>query len=73
MIGLLCRIMIGVAITATAGYTVYTVYKRISRSTIKDEVKNQLDENGIISEALKAKIKEKGNNIIKRLFGHPCG
>ena len=62
MLGLLARVIIGVAIAGAAGATVYGVYKYITRDTARDEIKEKVQDSDVFKEAFKAKYKEKSEN-----------
>lgn len=61
MIGLLARVLIGVAIGAAAVGTTYAVYKILTKDKIKEDVQSQLSEKEqhIVDEAFDIKVKEK--------------
>jgi hypothetical protein len=58
MIGLLLRVAVGVIAAAATAAVVYTVYKKITKKTIVEEAKKQLEKNDVFEAALKAKITE---------------
>lgn len=67
MVGLLFRVVVGVAAAAVAGGTAYAVYKYLTRDNIKEEITNklELEDEDIMRKAFNAKVKEKSQNSVK--------
>lgn len=67
MIGLLARVIIGVAAVGAVGgtaYGVYNVYKLITRETAKKEIISQIEKNDDFKNFFKAKCMQKKNEAI---------
>lgn len=62
MIGLLARVVIGVAFAGVAGATVYGIYKCLTPDTAKSEIKEKVQDSPAFKEAFKAKYKERSEN-----------
>ena len=62
MLGLLARVVIGVAFTGLAGVTAYGVYKYLTRDTVKTEINEKVQESDAFKDAFKEKNKEKSEN-----------
>lgn len=60
MLGLLARVVIGVA----AGAAAYGVYKYITRDSAKTEIKEKIEYNNEFQNAFKAKVKSKSGETI---------
>lgn len=67
MVGLLFRVVVGVAAAAVVAGTAYTVYKRITKDNVKEEItkKLELEDDNIMKKAFNAKIKQKSQNSVK--------
>ena len=67
MVGLLFRVVVGVATAAVVGGTAYAVYKYITRDNVKEEITNklELEDENILNKAYNAKVKEKYQNSVK--------
>lgn len=67
MIGLLFRVVVGVAAAATVGGTAYAVYKCIAKDNVKEEISNklELEDEDIMKKAFNAKVKEKSQHSVK--------
>ena len=62
MIGLLARVVIGVASAGLAGATTYGVYKCLTRDTVKEEINEKVQDSDAFKDAFKAKFKERNEN-----------
>lgn len=62
MLGLLAKIVLGVAFAGGVGAAVYGVYKLVTRDTIKEEVNEKIHEDDKFKDAFKAKVKKKSEN-----------
>ena len=64
MLGLLARVVIGIAVAGAIGEKVYAVYKLITKDTVKEEVKQKLlaEDSSFFQKAFSAKVKEKSQN-----------
>jgi hypothetical protein len=62
MLGLLARVVIGVALAGTTGAVAYGVYKMITRDSAKNEINSRIEDDDKFKDAFKAKYKEKSAN-----------
>ena len=62
MIGLLARVVIGVAFAGLAGAATYGVYKFLTRDTVKEEINEKVQDSDAFKDAFKAKYKERSEN-----------
>lgn len=67
MIGLLFRVVVGVAAAAAVGGTAYAVYKCITKDNVKEEISNklELEDEDVMKKAFNAKVKEKSQHSVK--------
>lgn len=61
MLGLLFKIVVGIATAAAVGGTAYAIYKCITKDNIKEEIINQieLEDNDLWGKIFKAKVQKK--------------
>lgn len=62
MFGLLAKVVVGVAVISLAGMATYSLYKCLTRDTIKEEINENAKYIEVFKEAFKAKYKEKKEN-----------
>ena len=62
MLGLLARVVIGVALGGLAGAATYGVYIRLTRDTVKKEINEKIQNSDVFKDAFKAKFKGKNEN-----------
>lgn len=62
MIGLLARVVIGVALAGVAGAATYGVYKYLTRDSVKEEINEKVQCTDAFKDAFKAKYKERSEN-----------
>ena len=62
MLGLLARVVIGVAFAGAAGAAAYGVYKLLTRDNVKEEINSKVENNDAFKDAFKAKYKERSEN-----------
>lgn len=61
MIGILARVVIGVALSGIAGAM---VYKCLTPDTVKQDIQEELREQDTLEEAFKAKVRKKSKHTI---------
>lgn len=62
MLGLLARVVIGVAFAGLAGAATYGVYKYLTRDAAKNDINEKVQDSDVFKDAFKAKYKEKSEN-----------